>query len=89
MEDGGDKLDAPREGHAAALLPSGKVLVAGGTNERTGGYFSSALLFDPVADTWTDAGSRTWSRAEAAGARASVDPARFQPAAGQGTLSPP
>ena len=36
------------------LLPSGKVLVAGGYNS---GYLNSAQLYDPVSNTWSAAGS--------------------------------
>jgi N-acetylneuraminic acid mutarotase len=40
-----------RSGHAAALLQSGKVLVAGGQNAS--GYIATAELYDPVSDRWT------------------------------------
>jgi N-acetylneuraminic acid mutarotase len=44
-------LTGPRYEHTATLLPSGKVLVAGGN----GGYISiaSAELYDPMSGTWT------------------------------------
>ena len=40
--------------HTATLLPSGKVLLAGGSN---GDPLSSAELYDPAAGTWTATGS--------------------------------
>src|SRR2546422_45945 len=43
----------------ATLLPSGKVLVAGGFN---GGYLASAELYDPVAGTWSATGSLATGR---------------------------
>jgi hypothetical protein len=44
-------LAKARMWHTATLLPSGKVLVAGGNN--WGEYLSSAELYDPVTGTWT------------------------------------
>lgn len=38
--------------HTATLLPNGKVLLAGGTDQRTSA-FASAELYDPVAGNWT------------------------------------
>lgn len=37
-----------RDAHTATLLPSGKVLVAGGLS-----YLSGAELYDPTTGTWT------------------------------------
>ena len=45
-------MDIARDEHTAMLLPSGKVLVAGGYNNNFG-YLSSAQLYDPVNGTWT------------------------------------
>src|SRR5437762_14285532 len=47
-------LGAARAVHTATLLPSGKVLVAGGYN---GSLLSSAELYDPATGTWTATGS--------------------------------
>jgi len=48
-------MGAARGRPTATLLPSGKVLVAGG--ETTGGeYLDSAEVYDPATDTWTATG---------------------------------
>src|SRR5436190_216373 len=47
-------LVTARYNHTATLLPSGKVLVAGGYN---GSYLSSALLYDPATGSWSATGS--------------------------------
>jgi hypothetical protein len=48
-------MGTARANHTATLLPSGKVLVAGGFN--LSGVLSSAELCDPAAGTWTATGS--------------------------------
>jgi hypothetical protein len=50
-----DSLSTTRANHTATLLPNGKVLVAGGSNnfETT----ESAELYDPVTGTWTKTGA--------------------------------
>src|SRR6266542_2641795 len=48
-------LGTPREFHTATLLPSGKVLVAAGSN--LSGDLSSAELYDPATGLWTATGS--------------------------------
>src|ERR1035437_3945072 len=54
-------LITARNAHTATLLPSGKVLVAGG--EDTGGNaLASAELYDPATNTWSAAGSLTTGR---------------------------
>ncbi len=53
-------IDTKRSGHTATLLPSGKVLVAGGYN---GNYLSSAQLYDPATGSWTTTGSLGTARA--------------------------
>lgn len=45
-------MSAARSSHTSTLLPSGKVLVAGGFN---GAYLSSADLYDPASNTWSPA----------------------------------
>jgi hypothetical protein len=53
-------LATTRRFHTATLLPSGKVLVAGGYG--AGGYLASAELYDPAAGTWTATGSLATAR---------------------------
>src|SRR6266576_1002992 len=52
-------LGTARFFHTATLLPSGKVLVAGGYN---GGYLSSAELYDPATGSWSSTGSLSTAR---------------------------
>jgi len=54
------QLRAPRFGHAAQLLPSGKVLAVGGFD---GGPLRTAEVYDPVAARWRSAGAMTVPRA--------------------------
>ncbi len=49
-------LGAARYDHTATLLPSGKVLVAGGVGS-SGNELASAELYDPASGTWTATGS--------------------------------
>ncbi|MEY2504894.1 MAG: hypothetical protein QOG27_1174, partial [Verrucomicrobiota bacterium] len=51
-------MTSARSGHTATLLPSGKVLVTGGSTER-----ASAELYDPATGTWTATGSLLDDRA--------------------------
>jgi N-acetylneuraminic acid mutarotase len=48
-------LATARFRHTATLLSSGKVLVAGGQN--SGGYLSSAELYNPATGSWSSTGS--------------------------------
>ncbi len=51
-------MSAARALHTATLLPSGKVLVAGGCPDVScGTYLGSAELFDPAGNTWSPAAS--------------------------------
>jgi Kelch motif protein/galactose oxidase-like protein len=70
-----------REWHTATLLPSGKVLVAGGdvTFPRP---ISSAEIYDPVRDTWTPTRSMTTQHL---GASATLLPSGEVLVAGGGT----
>jgi N-acetylneuraminic acid mutarotase len=64
----------PLSGHAATLLASGKVLVAGGRSRAVGpagsgcgcdnlfGYFESAWLYDPASNTWSPAAAMASQR---------------------------
>ena len=54
-------LAAARNFHTATLLPSGKVLVAGGS-DSSGGALNSAELYDPVSNSWAAAGSMGGAR---------------------------
>ena len=63
-------LDTARYRHTATLLPSGKVVVAGGESysiDDSGNieslFFTSAELYDPATGTWTPAGSLGNARA--------------------------
>ncbi|CAF2499473.1 unnamed protein product [Rotaria sp. Silwood2] len=48
--------------HTASVLPSEKVLVAGGDNSR--GLLNRAELYDPSTGTWTLTGNMTYGRYE-------------------------
>ena len=48
------RLGTTRQFHTATLLPSGKVLVAGG--EHNGSSLSSAELYDPATGSWSRTG---------------------------------
>jgi hypothetical protein len=45
-------MSTPRYGHAAALRPDGKVVVAAGAND-TSGCLTSVEIYDPMTDTWS------------------------------------
>ncbi|WP_030559957.1 Kelch repeat-containing protein [Streptomyces aureocirculatus] len=60
----GDLREA-RSGHSAVLLADKRVLVTGGTGARSGGSvraLASAEIYDPVAETWSDAPPMTDAR---------------------------
>jgi len=52
-------LGTPRFNHTATLLPSGKVMVAGGRlgSPDSPSYISSAELYDPATGSWSSTGS--------------------------------
>jgi N-acetylneuraminic acid mutarotase len=53
-------MNSPRMNHTATLLPSGKVLVAGGSNGTA--TTASAEVYDPTSRTWTVVASMTTPR---------------------------
>src|SRR5947207_5277650 len=53
-------MSMARISHSAVLLPSGKVLVAGGENNDTN--VASAELYDPSTKSWTNTGSMAVAR---------------------------
>jgi len=54
-------LNNAREAHTATLLPSGKVLVTGGT-DIPGYTISSSELYDPAKENWSFTGSLNYAR---------------------------
>jgi hypothetical protein len=56
-------LNTPRFGHTATLLPSGKVLVAGGWRIDVGERQKSAELYDITTGAWSFTGSLNSARA--------------------------
>ena len=58
-------LPSARKSHTATLLPTGKVLVVGGTSINgisPSSYLASAKLYDPATGTWSPTGSLTTPR---------------------------
>jgi N-acetylneuraminic acid mutarotase len=55
-------LNTARYDQTATLLPSGKVLVAGGQNTNYSAILASAELYDPASGTWTVTGSMHTAR---------------------------
>jgi hypothetical protein len=53
-------MHTARSNHTATLLPSGLVLVAGGSSGMTA--TATAEVYDPVADTWTPVASLATAR---------------------------
>ncbi len=64
LTDAGQSLTEARELGAAATLPSGEVLIAGGYNISSG-YLASAELFNPLTDAFTKLTGSAESLAEA------------------------
>lgn len=54
-------LNTPRYRHASILLPSGKVLVIGGS-DSTGNPLASSELYDPATGTWSYTGNMITAR---------------------------
>ncbi|MGA9771476.1 MAG: kelch repeat-containing protein [Blastocatellia bacterium] len=55
-------MNARRLGHTATLLPSGKVLVAGGTVRDPVSAHNSAEIYDPATGAWSSTGPMTTPR---------------------------
>lgn len=55
------ELSTPRSGHAATLLPSGRVLITGGV-DSSGNPLASAEVYDPVTKTTTVVGPMAFAR---------------------------
>lgn len=47
------RMVMPREGHAASLLPDGKVLISGGMRREGGDFFKSTEIYDPDSGLFT------------------------------------
>jgi len=62
-------MNAARIHHVTVLLPNGKVLVAGGSGPsgNSAGWISSAELYDPTTETWTNIPPMSTPRAWATG----------------------
>lgn len=64
-----DYMNASREGHAAVLLSNGKVLITGGCSSANdtlpicSNYLSSAELYDPETNEFTNTGAMATARA--------------------------
>ncbi|MCX5542397.1 putative Ig domain-containing protein [Paraburkholderia sp. CNPSo 3076] len=56
-----DYMNLARYRHTASLLPDGRVLVAGGIGSK-GRLLSSAELYAPAADTWSQTGNLNQAR---------------------------
>jgi hypothetical protein len=57
------QMNVPRHKHAAILLPSGKVLIVGGSDNRDWhGEYASAELYDPATNAFTTTGNMNTQR---------------------------
>jgi hypothetical protein len=53
-------LSSARHDHTATLLPNGKVLIAGGSNNNI--YLPAAEVYDPATNAWASAGFMSSAR---------------------------
>ncbi len=68
------EMAVPRHKHAAALLPTGMVLVVGGSDDRDWhGEYATAELYDPARGTFSSAGAMSLERFKLGSAVVLVD----------------
>jgi N-acetylneuraminic acid mutarotase len=60
----GANMVAPRAEHTATLLPSGKILLAGGTPDQSGVITNGAEIYDTVSGTTTNTGDMVFARSQ-------------------------
>jgi hypothetical protein len=79
------EMTVPRHKHAAILLPSGRVLVVGGSDNRDWhGEYSSAEIYDPASRTFQTTGSMATERFKIPAALALLENGKVLVAGGGG-----
>ncbi len=81
----GPLATGPRSNHASVLLADGRVLVVGGHGTGDGSSLATAEVYDPLAGTWSAAGTMSTGRG---GATASLLPDGRVLVAGGSSLAP-